>query len=104
MGYLECDECGEPLIQANMKSKYVLCPNGHGRLKPVTKQELRCISLRTELPEAVSLGKGRYEIKGHAVRYNMAPSGSIDPNRVEAFYRTSSGGTKCVLVAIVKGR
>ena len=63
-----CPQCGAVRIHPH-RSRYAVCPNGHGRLVPrFTKAEHRK-AIVAKLPRAWRVGRNAFVIDGHEERF-----------------------------------
>jgi hypothetical protein len=63
-----CPECGAIRIHPN-RSRFAICPNGHGRLVPRFTAAERRKAIAARLPRARRLGHNQFVIDGHEGRF-----------------------------------
>jgi hypothetical protein len=91
-----CPQCGAIRIHAH-RSRYVVCPNGHGRLMPrFTDAQFRK-AIAAKLPRAWRLRRNLFVIDGHEGRFTYragngrrvaVPNEKIEADEVVARYVT----------------
>lgn len=89
-----CPECGAIRIHPH-RSRYAVCPNGHGRLVPrFTKAEQRK-AIVAKLPRAWRVGRNAFVIDAHEERFvyrdgrrSTAPDAIVHSDEVLARYVT----------------
>jgi hypothetical protein len=63
-----CSECGAMRIHPH-RSRYAICPNGHGRLVPRFTEAQRREAVAMRLPRARRVGRNRFAIAGRKSQY-----------------------------------
>ncbi len=89
-----CPECGAMRIR-NHRSRFAVCPNGHGRLVPRFTEAERRRATAKKLPRAWRVGRHVFVIDGHKGRFAYrdgrqpaAPDAIVGSNEVLARYVT----------------
>ena len=93
-----CPECGAMRIRQG-RSKYAVCPNGHGRLVSSFTQAERCKAIAAKLPQARPIGRrvfaidglrGRFAYRDGSGRRPAAPDAKVQPGEVVARHVTNA--------------
>jgi hypothetical protein len=89
-----CPECGAMRI-CNHRSRFAVCPNGHGRLVPRFTETERCKAIAKRLPRAWRVGRKAFVIDGYDNRFvyqngpqPATPDATVGSNEVLARYVT----------------
>ncbi len=89
-----CPECGAMRIR-NHRSRFAVCPNGHGRLVPRFTEVERRKAIVRRLPRAWRVGRSEFFIDGydgrfayHNGRQPATPDATVGSNEVLARYVT----------------
>jgi hypothetical protein len=91
-----CSDCGAIRVHAH-GSRYVVCPNGHGRLMPRFNNDEFRKAIAAKLPRAWRLRRNLFVIDGHDGRFTYRagngrrvapPDERVEANEVIARYVT----------------
>lgn len=103
-----CQECDQLLI-VNPRSTFAVCPNGHGRLKPIGDgrarnnyvRQLNLIRKMQDMPSLIPNGDGTYDLrpaKGGVSRVVLVNQAKLDSeDKTKVFKATLDGKVKKVI-------
>lgn len=83
-----CSQCGAVRI-CHGRSRYAVCPNGHGRLVPRFTRAERRKAVAAKLPRARRVGRNTFEIAGRRGKFHYRDGSGRRPTAPDAKARAN---------------